>query len=134
MTLGRAFRSARPAAVRDALNEDCEIWKAVRVREGASLPRLVETGADRLLLDAFDPDARGGTGARFDWAVAAAHLDREHAVLAGGLTPSNAIIADAVGAGMLDISSGVEEAPGIKSRDRLDAFFAALRGTGRERP
>ena len=54
-------------------------------------------------------------------------------VLAGGLTPRNARIADAVGAGLLDVSSGVEEAPGIKSRSRLDAFFAALRGQERTR-
>ncbi|MDX1387558.1 MAG: bifunctional indole-3-glycerol-phosphate synthase TrpC/phosphoribosylanthranilate isomerase TrpF [Acidobacteriota bacterium] len=121
------------AAVRDAIPDGCEIWKAVRVRDGGSVPRLSETGADRLLLDAFDPRARGGTGASFEWAVASRHPDRRELVMAGGLDPRNAVIADAVGVGMLDVNSGVEDAPGIKNRDRLDAFFAALRGTGRER-
>ena len=105
----------------------------MRVRKGRGAPRLSETGADRLVLDAYHPEARGGTGTRFDWRLAADHPDRAHIVVAGGLTPLNAPIADAVGAGMLDVSSGVEEKPGIKSRARLGAFFGALRGTGRER-
>jgi phosphoribosylanthranilate isomerase len=98
------------------------------------VPRLAATGADRLLLDAYRPDARGGTGARFDWSLAASHPDLERVVLAGGLSPENAVIADAVGAGLLDVSSGVEESPGIKSHAKLGAFFASLRGTGRDRP
>jgi indole-3-glycerol phosphate synthase/phosphoribosylanthranilate isomerase len=119
-------------AVRGRLPEGCEVWKAVRVRDGA--PRLDATGADRLLLDAWRNGARGGTGERFDWKIAANHPDRDRIVLAGGLDPGNVPIAEAVGAGMLDVSSGVEEAPGIKSGDRLRAFFAALRGSGRSRP
>jgi len=122
------------AATRAGLHDGCEIWKALRVRRDAALPRLAETGADRLLLDAYCPDARGGTGARFDWAVAASHPDLERVVLAGGLSPDNAVIACAVGATLLDVSSGVEDAPGIKSSAKLEAFFAALRGAGRDRP
>jgi indole-3-glycerol phosphate synthase/phosphoribosylanthranilate isomerase len=121
------------AAVKAAVPEGCEVWKAVRLPAGSRAPRLAETGADRLVLDGFHPDARGGTGTRFDWNIAASHPDRERIILAGGLGPDNARIADAVGAGLLDVSSGVEDSPGIKSRARLDAFFAALRGTGRER-
>jgi indole-3-glycerol phosphate synthase/phosphoribosylanthranilate isomerase len=122
------------AATRDRLHDGCEIWKAVRVRRDVPVPRLAETGADRLLLDAYHRDARGGTGARFDWSVAASHPDLDRVVLAGGLSPDNAIIADAVGAGLLDVSSGVEDAPGIKSPAKLGAFFESLRGTGRDRP
>ena len=51
-----------------------------------------------------------------------------------GARTKNAVIADAVGAGLLDVSSGVEESPGIKSHAKLAAFFASLRGTGRDRP
>ena len=124
---------AHIAAVRRSVPEECEVWNAVRVRQGQSPPQLAATGADRLLLDAYRPQARGGTGTRFEWSVAASHPDRKHVILAGGLTPDNARIADAVGVGLLDVSSGVEDAPGIKSRLRLDAFFAALRGTERAR-
>jgi indole-3-glycerol phosphate synthase/phosphoribosylanthranilate isomerase len=122
------------AATRAGLHDGCEIWKAVRVRRDAVVPRLAETGADRLLLDAYRPDAHGGTGTRFDWSVAANHPDLERVVLAGGLSAENAVIACAVGATLLDVSSGVEDAPGIKSPAKLEAFFAALRGTGRDRP
>lgn len=122
------------SALRGALPEDCEVWKAVRVKSGRSLPDFAAIGADRLLLDAHQPHARGGTGARFDWSVVAGHPDRERLVLAGGLTADNAREADALGVGLLDVSSGVEAAVGVKSRERLDAFFSALRGTGRARP
>jgi indole-3-glycerol phosphate synthase/phosphoribosylanthranilate isomerase len=121
------------AATRAGLGERCEVWKAVRVRRGSPVPRLGATGADRLLLDAWSPRARGGTGERFDWSVAAEHPDLERIVLAGGLRPDNAVIGGAVGAPVLDVSSGVEDAPGIKSRTKIEAFFEALRGTGRNR-
>jgi indole-3-glycerol phosphate synthase/phosphoribosylanthranilate isomerase len=121
-------------ATRAKLHDGCEIWKAVRVRRDVATPRLADTGADRLLLDAYRPDARGGTGACFDWSVAAEHPDLSNVVLAGGLSPENAVIAGAVEASVLDVNSGVEEAPGIKSPTKLNAFFAALRGTGRDRP
>jgi indole-3-glycerol phosphate synthase/phosphoribosylanthranilate isomerase len=125
--------SEKVATVRDLVHDGCEIWKAVRVRSGGSAPRLAETGADRLVLDGYHPDSRGGTGTSFDWKLVTDHPDRERVVLAGGLTPFNAPIADAIGAGMLDVSSGVEERPGIKSRARLAALFDALRGKGRAR-
>ena len=110
------------------LPEGCEVWNAVRVRDGRIPPDLAATDSDRLLLDAYQPQARGGTGTSFDWSVVRQHPDRERLALAGGLTPDNARAADAVGVGLLDVSSGVEVAPGIKSPERIDAFFAALRG------
>lgn len=121
----------RVAAVRAAVPAACEVWKGVRVRDAA--PRLAETGADRVLLDAWREGSRGGTGARFDWGIAARHPDRERVILAGGIDAGTAPIAAAVGAGMLDLASGVEAAPGIKSRTRLFELFAALRGQGRTR-
>jgi indole-3-glycerol phosphate synthase/phosphoribosylanthranilate isomerase len=125
---------AQVAAVRRVVPRGCEVWKAVRVKEDRVTPPLASSGADRLLLDAHHPGARGGTGRRFDWSVVAALPDRERLILAGGLAVENAQRADAVGVGMLDVSSGVEEAPGHKSPSRLDAFFAALRGTKGEQP
>jgi phosphoribosylanthranilate isomerase len=81
-----------------------------------------------LLLDAADPLRRGGTGRRVDWAAAAALARRRSVVLAGGLTPSN--VAQAVAAVRpigVDVSSGVEAAPGIKSADRVSAFLLSAR-------
>ena len=117
------------AAVRRGLPPGCEIWKAVRADR--PIPSVAESPADRLLVDTPDAAARGGTGRRFDWSVVAGHPDRDRLILAGGIDAGNARAAEAVGAGMLDVSSGVEEAPGRKSRGRLEALFAALRGGGR---
>ena len=80
-----------------------------------------------LLLDAQDPIERGGTGRRIDWVRAAAIAAARPVVLAGGLTPEN--VAEAVATVRpvgIDVSSGVEETPGVKSQSRLEALFQAL--------
>jgi indole-3-glycerol phosphate synthase/phosphoribosylanthranilate isomerase len=118
------------AALRALLPSRCEIWKAVRVRDSA--PCLEDTGADRLLLDGWDPAARGGTGRDFDWQIARRHPQPGRVIVAGGLGAANAAAADALGCFALDCSSGLEDgAPGAKSAAKIDAFFAALRGHGR---
>jgi phosphoribosylanthranilate isomerase len=81
-----------------------------------------------LLVDAHDPARRGGTGAQADWAMAAEVARSRKVLLAGGLTPDN--ISDAIARVRpfgVDVSSGVESSPGIKDRNRLIAFFEALR-------
>jgi phosphoribosylanthranilate isomerase len=83
--------------------------------------------ATTLLLDVHDPVKRGGTGRTIDWTAAAAVAARRHVLLAGGLTPDN--VADAVARVRpfgIDVSSGVERAPGIKDHQRLRALFEAL--------
>jgi len=85
----------------------------------------------RLLLDVHDPVARGGTGRTIDWAAAAGLAARREVVLAGGLTPDN--VADAVARVRpfgIDVSSGVERAPGIKDHGRLKALFEAVHDAG----
>jgi phosphoribosylanthranilate isomerase len=80
-----------------------------------------------ILVDAHDPVRRGGTGAVADWTQAAALARQRRVMLAGGLTPEN--IADAVAQVRpfgVDVSSGVESAPGIKDRGRMKALFDAL--------
>jgi phosphoribosylanthranilate isomerase len=84
-----------------------------------------------VLLDAHDPVKRGGTGRRIEWSVAAAAARRRPIILSGGLTPDN--VADAirtVGPYAVDVSSGVEQRPGVKDAHKLRAFFAALQTTG----
>jgi len=83
--------------------------------------------ATTLLLDVHDPVKRGGTGRTIDWTGAAAVAARRNVLLAGGLTPDN--VADAVARVRpfgIDVSSGVERAPGIKDHQRLRALFEAL--------
>jgi len=82
-----------------------------------------------LLIDAHDPVKRGGTGRTIDWTAAASMAALRPCLLAGGLTPDN--IADAIARVHpfgVDISSGVESAPGIKDHRRLTALFEAIHG------
>ena len=82
-----------------------------------------------LLLDAHDPVRRGGTGRTIDWSAAAAVAARRRVLLAGGLNPEN--VADAIAQVRpfgVDVSSGVERAPGIKDHQRLRALFEAIDG------
>jgi phosphoribosylanthranilate isomerase len=81
-----------------------------------------------LLLDAADPVRRGGTGVVVDWTKAAAIARVRRTVLAGGLTPAN--VAEAIAQVRpfgVDVSSGVESAPGIKDPDKVAAFLAAVK-------
>jgi phosphoribosylanthranilate isomerase len=83
-----------------------------------------------VLVDAADREKRGGTGQRADW-IRAARLARERPiVLAGGLTADNVREAVAcVRPWAIDVSSGVEDAPGVKSARRMEELFGALHGS-----
>jgi phosphoribosylanthranilate isomerase len=103
--------------------------KAFRVRGPESLAELPKYQTDAWLLDAFSPEAYGGTGAKFNWdlALEAAQFGRP-IFLAGGLTPEN--IAEAVRRVEpfgVDVSSGVESAPGKKDHAKVRAFIEAAR-------
>jgi phosphoribosylanthranilate isomerase len=77
-----------------------------------------------VLLDAHDPVRRGGTGSRIDWLQAASIAARRPVVLAVGLTPENVEEAlETVRPFGVDVSSGVEQAPGIKSMDKMARFL-----------
>ena len=84
----------------------------------------------RVLLDAHDPDRRGGTGRTIDWTAAAEVAKSRPILLAGGLTAEN--VADAVARVRpfgIDVSSGVERSPGIKDHNKIRALFEALHAT-----
>ena len=85
------------------------------------------TATTMILLDAHDPVRRGGTGRTIDWRGAAAVASRRRIMLAGGLNPDN--VADAISAVQpfgIDVSSGVEQAPGVKDPGRLRSLFEAI--------
>ena len=103
--------------------------KAFRIKDAESLDALPNYPTDAWLLDAYSPDAHGGTGAKFNWelAIEAKNLGRP-IVLAGGLTPEN--VGDAVQTVQpfgVDVSSGVESAPGKKDHAQVRAFIQAVR-------
>jgi phosphoribosylanthranilate isomerase len=104
------------------------VIKAVGVRDAAALEQAASVPTDvTVLLDAADREKRGGTGRTIDWAIAAAIARRRRTILSGGLTPANAAAAiAAVTPYAIDVSSGVEAAPGRKDHAKLRALFAAV--------
>jgi len=80
-----------------------------------------------LLLDAHDPERRGGTGRTIDWQLAGRIAASRRTILSGGLRPENVGAAvQAVAPYAVDVSSGIEAAPGIKDPGRMRAFFQAV--------
>lgn len=110
------------------------VMKAVGIAEAADLGRLEDyfPVADQILVDAKPPrDAvlPGGNGLSFDWRLLQGRRWPRPWMLAGGLTAAN--VAEAVrltGARQVDVSSGVESAPGIKDPDLIAAFVRAAQG------
>jgi phosphoribosylanthranilate isomerase len=117
---------------------DWRLWKAVRIREKddvvAALERWAEV-ADGLLLDGFRAGRAGGSGTAFPWeALEGVRTQVPQAlmlVVAGGLTPEN--VAEAVrrlSPDVVDVSSGVEAAPGSKDPERIRSFVERARAGG----
>jgi phosphoribosylanthranilate isomerase len=105
------------------------ILKAIAIGAGAGDRIATWPSTTMVLLDVHDPVKRGGTGQTIDWDAAAAIAATRRVFLAGGLTPANAADAAArVRPYGIDVSSGVERAPGIKDHRRLRALFEALHG------
>lgn len=106
------------------------IWLAPRLPEGVDVYPEFLPLADTIMLDTFHPDKMGGTGKTGDWAKFKQHREahpEKNWILSGGLNHAN--VAEAVaatGARWLDVNSGVEQAPGIKSPAKLQAFVLSL--------
>jgi phosphoribosylanthranilate isomerase len=103
--------------------------KAFRMRDENSLSELARFTTDAYLLDSFVAGQRGGSGERFNWdlAVAAKRFGKP-IFLAGGLTPENVAEAvQTVAPFAVDVSSGVELAPGKKCAEKIRAFIRAAK-------
>ncbi|MDE0946018.1 MAG: phosphoribosylanthranilate isomerase [Sphingobium sp.] len=120
----------RAAAIRQRF--DLPVWKAISVKTRADIDAATAyVGAvDLLLFDAKTPDGAalpGGMGLRFDWTLLRGLSMPVPWGLSGGLSADNAAEAVRVtGAPLIDVSSGVESAPGIKSVDKIMAFCKAV--------
>ncbi|WP_332818551.1 phosphoribosylanthranilate isomerase [Sphingopyxis sp.] len=137
---GQALAAVRPDIIQFHGNETpewlaavkrlvpAEIWKAVGLKDAGTLERVQKYHgiAHRILFDAPAAAMPGGTGTRFDWSLLANHRHSMDWGIAGGLTPAN--VAEAIaatGAPLVDVSSGVESAPGVKDVDKIAAFLKA---------
>lgn len=146
-TLTGIVDALRPDTLQLHGAETPERVEAIRRRFGARVMKAVSISgaddvaragdylgaADRLLFDAKPPRDRddlmpGGNGLSFDWRLLARRDWALPWMLSGGLTPDN--VAEAVatsGAQVVDVSSGVEDRPGVKSPAKIAAFLAALK-------
>lgn len=120
----------RVAAIRARFGR--ETWAAVAVRTRADLDMAQDYAgaADRILYDAKTPDDAlpGGMGLRFDWALLDGFRHPLPWALSGGLDAENVSEAIArTSARLVDVSSGVESAPGVKDMDKIAAFLKAVR-------
>ncbi len=106
-----------------------KVMKALRVRDEGSLAVLEGYGAELVMLDAWSQKARGGTGERFDWALAKSLKGRGNIVVSGGLSPEN--VREAISFFEpygVDASSSLEETPGKKDGERVRRFVSAAKG------
>lgn len=104
------------------------VMKAIRVRDESDLDNIAgyEAAADWLLFDSKPENAAlpGGTGHSFDWSLLKGKTFSKPWMLSGGLTPEN--VPDALAQlspNALDVSSGVESAPGVKDAEKIKAFI-----------
>jgi phosphoribosylanthranilate isomerase len=105
-------------------------YKAVRLRDEASVARALAAPGDEVLVDAFVPGQPGGSGVTFDHALAARVVSRRPTWIAGGLTPENVAAAiHLLAPHGVDVASGVERAPGVKDEARVRSFVHAARAT-----
>jgi phosphoribosylanthranilate isomerase len=113
------------------------VMKAIAVSSAADLKQVAayEAVADRILYDARPPkgaDRPGGHGRPFDWNLLSAASHKKPVMLSGGLTPEN--VADAiriVRPDAVDVSSGVEDAPGVKNAAKIKLFVQNARAAAK---
>jgi phosphoribosylanthranilate isomerase len=112
------------------------VMKAIGVANADDLARIGDYDgvADQILVDAKPPkggEVPGGNGLSFDWRLIEGRDWRGPWMLAGGLAPDNVAAAVRLtGAAQVDVSSGVESAPGVKDLNRIRAFMAAALASG----
>jgi phosphoribosylanthranilate isomerase len=113
-----------------ALISPARLWLAPKLPPGQDVKPEWLPLADTFLLDTFHADKFGGTGETGDWDKFKRHQATQGTktwILSGGLNPTNLAAAiAATGAKFIDVNSGVEQAPGVKSPDKLKALVLAL--------
>ena len=114
-----------PEFCNDLRSDSIKVIKALRVKDRADIDRARLYTTDAILLDAYHPDAYGGTGLAFDWKLIEHSPSR--IFLAGGINPDNAAQAAELGVYAIDICSGVEASPGKKDYQKLRTLFENIR-------
>ncbi len=106
-------------------SDEVKIMKAIQVKDERDIEKAHDYLVDAVLLDAFHPEIRGGTGLMFDW-----NLIRNADIrvfLAGGIHADNAVQAVELGVYGIDVCSGIESRPGRKDHAEMQALFDNVR-------
>ena len=111
--------------LRALLPPECEIWRALPV--DGDIPPSPPREVDRIALDSAGAAGFGGSGHTFDWRLIEQRPPKQPTMLAGGLTPENIQQALDLPVSGFDLSSGVESAPGIKDRRKIEKLFNIIR-------
>ncbi|MCK4622465.1 MAG: phosphoribosylanthranilate isomerase [Desulfuromonadales bacterium] len=112
----------------DCLIEPLRVIKALRIKNAASLEGAARYQVSALLLDAWSDEHYGGTGLSFDWQLVRRLTGKRPLILAGGLTPENVVDAvRQIKPYAVDVSSGVEAAPGKKDHQKVAEFICRVR-------
>jgi len=108
---------------------DVPVFKAVRIKNEASLSVMDQYNVAGFLLDTFSNKQYGGTGETFDWSILNEQIDTP-IILSGGLNPDNILDAiDSVNPAAIDVNSGVELSPGKKDHQKINLLFENLKNT-----
>ena len=100
------------------------VIKAFRIRGRADIEKLASYDVSAFLLDTYKEGAYGGTGEAFNWEIAVEASSERRIILSGGLTPENVAMAiKTVRPYAVDVSSGVESAPGKKDLEKMKKFI-----------
>ncbi len=114
----------------EGIAKSAEIWKAIRPKTRDDILKYKGYPASKFLIDSSSASAYGGTGKTADWELAKFAVEELGApvILAGGINPVN--VAEAlkkVRPFGIDVSSGVESAPGIKDHEKMKRLFEEIR-------
>ena len=108
---------------------DVPVFKAVRIKNEASLSVMDQYNVAGFLLDTFSNKQYGGTGETFDWSLLNEQIETP-IILSGGLNPNNILDAiDSVNPAAIDVNSGVELSPGKKDHQKINLLFENLKNT-----
>lgn len=118
---------------RDLEGYPLQVYKAFRVQAGFDPRQIVSYGRTVCMLDTYSKERHGGTGRTFDWSIAREASRLARIILSGGIHPDN--VADAIRTVRpyaIDVSSGVESAPGVKDPARIRRLMHEIRAASTE--
>ncbi len=111
-----------------SLASRCKIILARRVREGKDIPSVIDSNITYLLLDSWSGSSMGGSGISFDWSLISGGNLHDKTMIAGGINGENLpLLLEQYRPFGIDLSSGIEIEPGIKSHDKMKRIMTIVK-------